>query len=133
MSIVAWNVRGLNKSKKQKAVRDFVFAQKSGIVCFFEHKIRSSKEKGVRERLFLEWGSFYNNEFDERGRIWLIWDRKNYSIDVLDVGAQWIHTRIIEHGSKRSFFITFVYGYNKQEERTELCEAIQRVAKVDEP
>lgn len=133
MNIIAWNVRGLNKSKKQKAVKDFLLLQKSGVICLFEHKIKKAKEKGATNRMFFEWNSYFNSDFNDKGRIWLTWDRRNFAVDILDAHAQWVHCKIKDHSAKKTFLITFVYAYNKREERVDLWDAIARLATSREP
>lgn len=37
MSLLAWNERGLNKTTKQKDLRNFLMEQQCGLVCLLEH------------------------------------------------------------------------------------------------
>lgn len=70
--------------------------------------------------MFCDWGHYFNNNICDRGRLWLFWNKQDYSTTIIDAGNQWIHTRILEHAQQRSFCVTFVYALNLKEGRTEL-------------
>lgn len=126
MTFLAWNVRGLNKTRKQKDIISILRSNGSGLICLLEHKIKENKEKKVKERMFKDWGSYYNNNFGNEGHMWLTWNRLRYKVDIMEAGNQWIHCSVEDLINPRSYLATFVYAYNDREERRELWEAPNR-------
>ncbi|XP_074297256.1 uncharacterized protein LOC141627961 [Silene latifolia] len=69
-----------------------------------------------------------NNSLHQGGRVWLLWDPKLYQVDVLDITAQCIHSRIFDKMKKVYFWVTMVYGFNKLQERESLWEKLRSYA-----
>lgn len=45
MKLVAWNIRGLNKSFKQKELGRFINTNKIILLAIYEHKTNEEKDK----------------------------------------------------------------------------------------
>ena len=75
MTILVWNVRGLNDPFKQKAVVSRIRELEINLVCLLETRVREQNMHNVISRHFKGW-KVLNNYFDEacNGRIWFLWN-----------------------------------------------------------
>jgi len=71
MSVLAWNVRGLNKKERRKDLKDHMVKYSPSIVVVVVTKIRPHKKYKIWRCIPKGWGSVNNNEFSSLGRIWI--------------------------------------------------------------
>lgn len=112
MNILIWNVRGLNGPNKQQDVLTSCRSWQYGLMGFLEAKIRQNNEKIISDRLFLGWGSFFNNMHSPLGRIWVVWNLKEFEIEILSSSDQFVHCKGVQVNLKIVFLITFIYAHN---------------------
>lgn len=75
MSVGAWNVRGLNKSVKQKEVIDVIRCNNLGICAVIESHVKILNLKSVCAKTFGQWDWISNNNSCEAGtRIIVGWN-----------------------------------------------------------
>ncbi|XP_074278270.1 uncharacterized protein LOC141601863 [Silene latifolia] len=84
------------------------------------HKARTESKKKLG---FLTTNS--ENGYHQGGRVWLMWDPNLYQVDVLDITAQCIHSKVFDKMNKVYFWVTMVYGFNKLQERESLWERLK--------
>ncbi|KAL0293769.1 UNVERIFIED_CONTAM: Retrovirus-related Pol polyprotein from type-2 retrotransposable element R2DM [Sesamum angustifolium] len=101
LNTAIWNVRGLNRRDHQVAVRD--------LVCEF----RSFS----RWRWFVDYAGLGN-------RIWIAWNDELIDVDILNVGSQFVHCRVLVHELHETILITVVYGANDVSTRRELWQGL---------
>ncbi|XP_074315572.1 uncharacterized protein LOC141651774 [Silene latifolia] len=73
------------------------------------------------------WNYCTNHQYHAGGRIWLLWKDRKYKVNVLDMEAQFIHVKVEDIINNYMFYVTFVYGFNKIEERIPLWDAMVRL------
>lgn len=49
VNILSWNVRGLNRVRKRRAIKSQLISWKAGIVCLQESKIEGDNRELVKE------------------------------------------------------------------------------------
>ncbi|XP_062103251.1 uncharacterized protein LOC133814280 [Humulus lupulus] len=99
-----WNVRGMNKKEKQKAILDVCKENKD----YFSSSITS-------------------------GRILVIWQAKFVKVDILLEDPQLVHCKIKVCGQQEVFFATVVYGSNSMEERKILWDKLANISHLNNP
>ncbi|KAG5378430.1 hypothetical protein IGI04_026272 [Brassica rapa subsp. trilocularis] len=72
-SIFAWNMRGFNMPRKQKAVKQWVRAAKPSIGCLLETKVKVGNFQKLFDLTFPGWGYLHNYSHHGLGRIWVRW------------------------------------------------------------
>ncbi|XP_074298086.1 uncharacterized protein LOC141628900 [Silene latifolia] len=61
----------------------------------------------------------------------MIWKKEKYDIDVVEMSEQFIHAKVRDIINNYHFYVTFVYGFNKIEERVLLWNDLMRVAVME--
>lgn len=61
MTILCWNVRGLNKPNKHDDFLAFLYKIKPGLVGLLETKVKAENVDRIYTKLFDGWESFINN------------------------------------------------------------------------
>ncbi|XP_062103131.1 uncharacterized protein LOC133814152 [Humulus lupulus] len=89
-----------------------------GLGAFLETKLRGGKVEDMMRSYFNGW-SFYKGIVNE-GRILLVWKSNMLVVDIIQDSDQFIHTLIKEVRSDRKYCVTFVYGRNTIQERSQL-------------
>ena len=127
-SIVCWNVRGLNWPNKQEDLKIFLFNHKVGLVGLLETKVKEHNTKKVADAIFQGWQWHTNFSLNPKGRIWIAWRPNTYRILILSQTEQLIHCHATQLSTNKLFFITFVYGMNKQMQRQPLWNDLYAIA-----
>ncbi|XP_074283243.1 uncharacterized protein LOC141607794 [Silene latifolia] len=77
------------------------------------------------------WSFINNNAHHAGGRIWVLWKSHQIHVDILSMDAQFIHLKVKDKATNVEFFTTYVYGFNKIEERMPLWDALMVWSIVD--
>ncbi|KAG9154542.1 hypothetical protein Leryth_014983 [Lithospermum erythrorhizon] len=73
---------------------------------------------------FPSWESCSNFDAIENGRIFVVWDVCRVACDVLEIGRQYIHVKVLCKETQQSFLATFVYPLCHVNTRKEIWEHI---------
>ncbi|XP_074283670.1 uncharacterized protein LOC141608207 [Silene latifolia] len=95
-----------------------------GGVLDHETKVNPNSWNKVRNNICSGWAICTNNSAAKGGRIWLLWDPGLFDVDIIDISAQTIHTKVLSRGDQKQFYFTSVYGYNKLAQRSELWKSL---------
>lgn len=123
-SLFAWNMRGFNMPRKQKAVRYWVKAAKLSFGCLIETKVKEENFKKVFDVTFPGWSCVHNYTNHRLGRIWVCWSAE---VEVCPVSTSmqmitvWVRYKI----SGDTFLCSFVYASNNATERRELWREME--------
>ncbi|KAL6584554.1 hypothetical protein OROMI_003843 [Orobanche minor] len=63
-----------------------------------------------------------------KGRIWVLWDNKEVSFQVISSTDQIVHGEVQNKAGTIAFLVIFVYAYNTREERLPLWAELRRIA-----
>ena len=74
MSILVWNVRGLNDKGRRKDVKDHIAKYNPSIVAFVETKVALHNITRLSNCVYQGWQSCNNFDLCDTGRIWAAWD-----------------------------------------------------------
>ena len=105
-------------SRNDKA---FCTRNKVGLICMMETKVKSRNFTKVA-RNFQDWEHYVNYETHDRGRVWIMWNKTDFQVTIIDSMMQVIHCEILHTFTNRRFSLTAVYGSNDEEERLTLWQ-----------
>ena len=118
MTILVWNVRGLNDPLKQKGVVSRIRELKVNLACLIETRVKEQNMENIIRRHFVGWKvlSNYSNEASN-GRIWFLWNSL-FHVELVDYMDQCI-TCIVSQGTTK-FLFSAIYGRNEGIDRRRL-------------
>ncbi|KAK9713611.1 hypothetical protein RND81_06G039400 [Saponaria officinalis] len=119
-----WNVRGLNSPNKQKDLRWHLHKNNIGLCGVVETKVRISFFNKVVGCFAPDWEIINNLQHHDGGRIWLMWRKAEFEVDVILKNEQLIHSKVTKLGYGKVFLFTVVYGSNSYAERDDLWRAL---------
>lgn len=119
MSGFFWNIRGFNKSKKQKVMKEWVQSNLFQFGCILETKVKESRALEVASRVVPGWNLLSNYELSRLGRIWVLWG-PNISVLVEFKSSQLITCSIKMPNVDEEICCSFIYASNEVEARREL-------------
>ncbi|XP_074305914.1 uncharacterized protein LOC141641139 [Silene latifolia] len=96
-----------------------------GIYGLLETRIRSRNMNKLNSSLCDEWAICTNNCSHGGGRIWLVWNPSMFSVNVLDITEQCIHSEVVDKIRKTHFWFTLVYGFNEYNSRDSLWHRLR--------
>lgn len=123
LNILTWNIRGFNRPLKHHELKRVVSQHKVNLVCSLETCVQQVKANSIRDHLFPGWTFFYNYQFSDLGRIWLMHDT-SISLSVIERHEQCIHCEIHPPAPLLPLMGTFVYDANLANDRCSLWESL---------
>ena len=121
MSSFFWNVRGFNKPSKHSIVRSWLHDRNMQFGGILETRVKEGKAPCILNSVFGEWSFMSNYEYNQGGRIWVLW-RDSVRISPVFKSDQLITCSVLLNGSEEEFFCSFVYALNTVEGRKSLWE-----------
>ena len=112
-----WNVRGLNDLEKRRKVKDFISYHKIQLFSLLETRVKRANLGNIYLSLCPDWNLISNHAHHYNGRIIVAWNPHVFTIDVLVMTDQFIHTEILVNATRMKFLCTFVYGQNNDQKR----------------
>ena len=118
MTVLVWNVRGLNDPLKQKAVVSRIRELKVSLVCLLETRVKENNMMSIINIHFQSWQVYHNYSNEAcNGKIWFIW-KGTIQVDIVDVMDQCITCMVVQGDCK--FYISAIYGWNERVNRRRL-------------
>ncbi|XP_052623751.1 uncharacterized protein LOC128129111 [Lactuca sativa] len=127
MSVGAWNVRGLNKSVKQKEVIDVIRCNNLGICAVIESHVKVLNLKSVCAKTFGQWDWISNNNSCEAGtRIIVGWNPRLFDVILLSQSKQVIHCYVKLCNLDFGMYLSFIYATSNYIERRLLWDNLKK-------
>ncbi|XP_074267076.1 uncharacterized protein LOC141590379 [Silene latifolia] len=120
-----WNIRGMNRSSKQNEIKWFLNQNKVGLYELLETRIRIRNWNKMSSYFCEEWAICTNNCCHDGGRICLLWNPSMYSVNVLDIADQCIHSEVFDKIRKTYLWFTLFYGFNEYAARESLWHRLR--------
>src|SRR2546430_5353129 len=111
MSMLFWNVRGINKSPRLRDYLSLTATHKPSVVCIVETKVKEAHSSRISDYIPSDWNFLNNYSSDNSGRIWILWDTKAWNCTHVDSSAQYITISALNIGGF-SCYITCIYAFN---------------------
>ncbi|XP_019225075.1 PREDICTED: uncharacterized protein LOC109206683 [Nicotiana attenuata] len=127
MSVITWNVRGMNKTYKQKEVKEFVRINNKTVIALVEHKVKYLKANEIIKKIAPGWEWVSNARTGQKGRIWVMWDPRIYIFDPSEVDEQIIHGQIRVKSKPVNFGFTAIYGLHTIKDRRTMWEKLRQI------
>ncbi|KAK4384432.1 Retrovirus-related Pol polyprotein from type-2 retrotransposable element R2DM [Sesamum angolense] len=124
---VIWNVQGLNRRDHQVAVRDLVSEFRLHFIALLETRVMPSNVCRLQAGLLPRWRWFVDYS-GPGNRIWIAWNDEFIDVDILDIGSQFVHCRVLMHDMHEPILLTVVYGANDVSTRRELWQRFTEMA-----
>ncbi|KAJ0725658.1 putative endonuclease/exonuclease/phosphatase [Helianthus annuus] len=122
-SIASWNIRGLNRTPKQKKVRQVILDNHVQVCAILETHVDSSKVYNICAKVCHNWSWTSNANCCDKGtRIMVGWDVNEVDVMTLAQTDQVIHTQIVFKMDGKSVFCSFVYADNHYKVRRDLWQ-----------
>ena len=99
-----------------------------GLVGLWETKIKECKVDHIAARLFDGWNRIHNFTHSLKGRIWVVWKPSSFEVTPLSITDQIIHCHVTQHLSNKHFHISFIYGYNHEQQRQSTWEDLKQIS-----
>ncbi|XP_074288423.1 uncharacterized protein LOC141613582 [Silene latifolia] len=100
----------------------------NGLFGLLETKIKPSKVNKAVANVFQDWSVSTNTAYHSGGRIWVVWKPHLYDVSFLDYDAQYIHMRIADKSTGKSFFYTVIYAFNGINDMVPLWISLKRMS-----
>jgi exonuclease III len=111
LTILSWNVRGLNDAARRELVRETTTCARPAIVCLQETKIDTMTPAIILESIGYRLSSYYSLDAEgTRGGVLLGWDKDVVLVTELDHRIFTISATVTVLMSNTSFRITTCYG-----------------------
>ncbi|KAL0284147.1 UNVERIFIED_CONTAM: hypothetical protein Sradi_7207900 [Sesamum radiatum] len=127
LNTVIWNVRGLNRRDHQAAVRDLISEFRIHFIALLETRVMPSNISRVHAGLLPRW-RWFTDYSGPGNRIWIAWNDDFIDVDILNIGSQFVHCRVLKHDMHEPILITVVYGANEVSARRELWQGLIELA-----
>ena len=120
-SFFTWNMRGFNMSRKHRAVKSWVQAEKPLFGCFLETRVKQENHEKCLKAALPGWKAITNYEYHRLGRVWFCWSDR-VVVTRLHMSSQVITCAIQIPETGEQFICSAVYASNTESERRQLWE-----------
>ena len=125
-SIASWNIRGLNRTPKQKEVRQVIKDNHLNVCAVLESHVDIGKLERVCDKVCIKWKWLSNGSLCPKvSRIIIGWNDEIVDLMVLSFSSQVIHTQVILKSDGKALYCSFVYASNSYETRRELWDSLK--------
>lgn len=125
--ILCWNVRGINRARKQEDVRNYINKLSVGLFSLPETKVKISNLGNRYQRMFVGWCFTSNSSYHKGGRIIVAWKAGSFNVNIISASSQFIHCYVKPLSALGGFFCTFIYAYNDGNGIEELWRDLRRL------
>src|SRR4051812_33330813 len=98
MSIILWNVRGLNQTSRLSDFKSLIYSHQPSLICLVETKIKAQNSDRIISCLPSDWSYLNNYDHDTHGRIWIVWHFHTWSCTLVSSSDQFITLRATNKG-----------------------------------
>ncbi|KAJ9536728.1 hypothetical protein OSB04_un000113 [Centaurea solstitialis] len=126
-NIASWNIRGLNNPGKQREVRDFMHTNCISIMAVLESHVWDDMLSSICDSTFRNWSWVSNRVYSPSGtRIIVAWNVRDVDVMPLEINEQFMHCQVKIRNSDDAFFVSFVYGVNREADRSALWSGLRK-------
>ncbi|XP_019251096.1 PREDICTED: uncharacterized protein LOC109230012 [Nicotiana attenuata] len=118
---------GINKTYKQKEVKEFVGINNKAVIAIVEHIVKDIKAEDIIRKIAPGWESISNARTGKKERIWVMWDPRIYIFDPKEIDDQLIHGQISMKSKPVKFSFTAVYGLHTIKDREPLWAKLRQI------
>ena len=124
---LTWNVRGLNKARKQIEVTRFISSHNISLFSLLETKVKRQGLGALYQHFCPLWCFTHNLAWhNEGGRIIVAWKSDELKVDIKHCSSQLIHVEVTPIVGQ-IFHCSFVYGASDKKGREDLFAQLESV------
>nr|GEV04253.1 hypothetical protein [Tanacetum cinerariifolium] len=132
VSVASWNIRGLNRSPKQKEVRQVVNENNVSVCAILESHVNVVAVYATCKKVCRSWKWTSNGSLCSKGsRIILCWNDDLVNIIIMAQTNQVMHVQVNTRADNKTLFCSFVYADNYYMDRRALWSNLPNVAMHD--
>lgn len=120
----AWNIRGFNLPRKQRALRSWIQAEKPSFGCLVETRVQKDNYQRCMVAAIPTWNSLTNYAYHPLGTIWVFWNDQ-VVVTHLHMSAQVITCAIQILSTGEQFICSAVYAFNIAANKMSLWEELR--------
>ena len=125
-NILCWNIRGLNKARKQQELANFIANHNVSLFGFLETKVKRNALGPLYLRLCNNWCFTHNLVWHKGGCIIIGWKGEEMKVSIRECNSQVIHLEVHPLNGT-TFFCSFVYGATAPQERLQLFQQLESI------
>lgn len=128
-NILSWNCRGAGARSFPCLIQDLKRSHNVQMLIIIEPRISGVKADKIITKL----GYDYNYRVEAEGfsgGIWLLWDKSNVNIHIINNSSQLLHTKVSFQNERDEFFLTCVYGSPTPSVRQGLWSQLEDINKT---
>ncbi|KAL1554779.1 hypothetical protein AAHA92_15302 [Salvia divinorum] len=133
MIVTTWNVRGMQRPRRQPVVVDFIKSNRVDVMGLIETKMKEAMVKSFMAKNFPTWRFEYNIGGKQTCRLLLLWNPQQAEVDICKVEEQAIHAKIRCTRTRNNFNFSLVYGLHSPGARLPLWESMAVFSVQGEP
>lgn len=123
--LIAWNIRGLNKSGKIREISSHLLKFQADIVILVETRVKRTKSKAIRYKLNMK-GEFMDNyNHHVNGKIWICWNSNKVDLKEERSSIQYIHCGVYDKSGVFKYWLTTIYALNQLEHMRFLWQQLE--------
>lgn len=126
MIVISWNCRGALGNDFGRAFREMVHTYKPDLVALQEPRCTGRRAANRIRNFGFRFSAVVDGE-GFSGGIWLLWNRDDISVLVLEENRHYLHVRIAEDGLD-DWFLTIIYASPREAERQDTWNALNNIA-----
>ncbi|KAK9705303.1 hypothetical protein RND81_07G046600 [Saponaria officinalis] len=126
MKVGDWNIRGLNAKIKQQNALAMFRQNNLDILGLLETRVRTRSFNNVFVGVFGLFSVSIIMRIIQMG-IWVLWNKSNMKVQLIDAHSQWIHLLVAKDGCS-PFVLTFVYAFNVSQARIPLWDFLRGIS-----
>ncbi|XP_019239440.1 PREDICTED: uncharacterized protein LOC109219434 [Nicotiana attenuata] len=132
MSVITWNIRGLNKTYKQKDVKEFIRSNNKAIIALVEHRVKEHRANDIIKKIAHGWQWISNASPNKKSRIWVLWDPRIYKFDMEEADEQLVHGQISILSKAITFGFSAIYGLHTIKDRLSLWRKLRQIHSIQQ-
>ncbi|XP_074267102.1 uncharacterized protein LOC141590406 [Silene latifolia] len=105
------------KTNEMKNIKWFLHHNDVDLFGLLETRVKPGSLNKVTNNVCYGWKYVTNTSMHPGGRIWILWKGRKVDLEVLEMASQYIHAKVKVLQSGVTFTSTFVYAFNKLEDR----------------
>lgn len=126
MSMLFWNVRGMNEKGRRHDILKHIQNSHASVVGLIETKVRPVNSRKIIKCIPASWKFCNNYTYSNIGRIWVMWDENHWKGIIISISLQQITVKLKNLGGL-SILVSTIYGENKEADRNQLWEDIRHL------
>lgn len=117
MILTTWNIRGFNDPNKVPVVKALLRNHSVNMLGLLETKVKAKNTLKIQKKFGLNWKWKTNDDFSNKGRIWVGWKDDDLDVQIILCHEQFIQCLVETKDRKHKIHVYVIYGLNTVQDR----------------